>query len=459
MTQYRGSSRGSMVGRRGGYTSNNANRPPLQNVVAMIEQIVLVDKKGKSTPWTKELQEKTDKDTEGKVHFDYAEVLLTHDIPELGLKADWGGEDGNRPMTKMRLVMPIPYDPTTQKPMQTERRDLQGLTVKKAGGPPMNQGSMVNFEKVWLKDGVLYAHYSRGGPTADDQLKHLKHTFSNLMVCVLPEGVKRDATGKELTDPDGIIIPAGKQEALIADPFDGIIVAGEEELRTAIDGLMANNRIGTPGFQLHCREIPAEGVDEAEFAANPNTRNSGFIIAKPKPQGEGDARVWVAPTTDELVEKLWKGFRGLADKFGKPGFDFEFVPMMAVHQSATLTPSNKKNDKGRDNSKIYQIYDDNGQGGVDVTDYGWTLSHVTVERMAEDSEYYYATYQNPVTTRPKIYALPDVPTAQMGERTPYHHAAVEAEAVRLGENKATYFRALKAEREAAPANPDGPRNP
>jgi hypothetical protein len=436
-----------MVGRnysRGG----NPNRPPLQNIVAMISEIITVDQRGKSTPWTKELEEKS---RDGTIQYDYAWVYLTHDITDLGLKAEWA--DDGAPLTRMKLVMPEPYDPASGKPLKTERRDLAGLKVKKAGGPPMDEGALVNFEKVWVKDGVLYAHYSRGGPTAEDQRDQRMHTFSNLMVCVLPEGTKRDAQGREVVDEQGVPVPAGKQEALISDHLGGEIVTDEVSLRAAIDSLMQNSRIGTPGFQLHCRAIAPEGVDEAEFAADPETRNSGFIIAKPKPVGEGEARVWVAPTTDEIIERLWKSFRGLSDCFGKPGFEFEFVPMMAVHQAPTLTPSNKKNDKGRDNSKTFQIHDvvDPATGELGVTDYGWTQCHVTVVRMSADSDYYFATYQKPISTRADIYALPDVPTQLMQERHPGHFAAVKAEAKRLGENKATVFKARAAERDAAPA--------
>lgn len=427
MSQYnRG--RGSMT-RGGGGNRDMSNLPPLQNIVGMIDQIVIAQR-GKSDP---------DKD--------YADIFLAHSIPELGIDAQF--DENGAPLTKLRIMMPLP------KGGAEGRRDLLGLTQKKAGGPAMTPGSLVVFEKAWKdsKTGELRAHYSRGGPTADDQQKALKNLYSNIFVCVLPE--------RQYKQQDGTYMPAGHQEALIADQLGAQVVGNDDELVAAIETTVAQTAIGTAGFQLHARQVAPEGLSDeqaAEWAKDPMTRVSAFVVAKPKLVGEGDQKQWVPVTTDEILKKLWAGFPAVQKVWGQDGWLFEFIPMMAVNQAQTLVPSSKKNDKGKDNSRIYSIYDVVENGGIDVVDAGWTMSHIIVERMAEDSNVWYSTYQNPVSTRPQMYALPDIPTPNMPA---YHLTAVQAEAARLGQNKKAYYDAINANKPAPEQDQDqggpGPR--
>lgn len=425
--------RGSMVRRGNGGNRDFSNLPPLQNVVGMIDAFHF-EQRGKSNP---------DKDK--------AEIYLVHSIPELGITAEF--DDTGAPLTKMTIMMPEP------KGGAEGRRDLLGLSQKKAGGAPMEQGSLAIFEKCWFdkKEGILKAHFSRGGPTAEDQSDvdpktnvqtgPLKNLYSNIFVCVLPERMRKQE--------DGTFVPVGKQQVMIGDQLGAQVVEGDESLVANIEALVANNAIGTAGFQLHCRALADEALsddDKIAFASNPETRVSGFVAATPRLVEENGQKTWVPLTTDEILKKLWEGFPDLAERWGQPGFQFEFVPMMVVNQGTTLVPSSKKNEKGKDNSKIFALYGDvhpNTEGAlavdggktVGVFDFGWTLSHVIVERMARDSGIWYSTYQNPVSTRSQMYALPDIPTPNMPA---YHVAAVTAEATRLGEAKASYFRAKSA---------------
>ena len=282
MSKY--SNRGTMV-RRGG-KGDYGNLPPLQNVVGMIDRLV-VAQPGKSNP---------DKD--------YAEIYLVHSVPELGLVAEF--DENGAPLTKIKVMMPPPREGGEG------RRDILGLTQKKAGGPAMGQGSLVVFEKAYFdrKENVLKARFSKGGPTAADQEAGLKNLYSNIFVCVLPE--------RQIKQQDGTTFP--RQEVMIADQLGSTLVSGDEELRAAIESVVAQTTIGTAGFQLHCRQLADEALSDQEkaaFAADPETRQSGFFTAKPKLVGEGEDRQLAMPPSK--LQQFIAGVRQIFERHAMMG--------------------------------------------------------------------------------------------------------------------------------------------
>jgi hypothetical protein len=491
--------RGSMV-RSGGGRSGGSDLPPMQNVIVMIDQIVIAQR-GKSNP-----------------DQDYAEVYLIHPIDEMpdAPRPEFGAN--NEPLTKVKLKMPLPKGVT-----DTKRRDLFGLTQKKAGGAAMGPGSLVAFEKVWWdkKEGILKAQFSRGGPTAEEQAQYefdeksgqynfvrgaLKHAYPNIYACVLPEMDYKKA--------DGTYAPSGRQEVLLADQDNAQVITDYDQLYGAIVNLLAQQTeevdgkpeqsteaVGTAGFQLHVRALADESLsqeEKEEFAKDPATRNAVYVVAKQKPIGEGDQRTWESPTADDMVERLGKqldfqfgvdegqGLATLNDLLGQTGYQVEFVPMMVIKQAQTLTPSSQMNDKGKDNSRIFAVYDYGNEqsvrsmerlmrakvgetGGplkledgryIGIVDCAWGLANAIVERKETTRDPqtgrpapWYATYQATVSTRPKLFALPDLPTNNMPD---YHRKAVFETATQLGELKKAYFNARPKEQAAEPEGQSGP---
>ena len=436
--------------------------PPRQSVAIMIDQYVFVDKK-KSTPGSKEFP-----------NGDYAEGFLLHDVDVMGLKAEYVAgeteESAPVPTTRVKIAMPKPADGKGER-----RRDLFGLSKPKGGGEAMDPGSVVIFQKAWFdkKTGTIKAHYSKGAASKNKLDGELKTVFSDMLVSVRPEGKNAKGPG-----------PAGRVDVLIADPKAAMVLTSKEEFQNEVLGLVANSAIGNPGFQMLARQLAPEGTDPVEFASDPNTRvgvlatarrsmyieQDGVMVPKPEDVSKDDARVqWRLESGEQLLARFTKDNAEMVDLIGDPGWQIEFMPMMAVNQAKSMVPSEaeKAGDTVRDISKIYGIYGEvppgrDGEGALDVAtaadgrkfgmvDVGWTLSHVVCERQARDSDIWYSTFQSPMGEKQDIDSGHDVRTPLTPD---YHVTAIKATAAASLEGKIAHRAAAKTPEEAPEEIPE-----
>jgi len=425
----------SMQFRRGGMMNkgrSGTHLPPRQNVAVQIVRYDLDNVKKGSNP------EK-----------DALVGYLLHDVPEWGLTAEFNGPDEHgeyQPLTEVRVTMPLPKGVETSR-----RRDIYGLSRPKGAGPAMGEGSKVVFEKAWWdrKENCVRAHYAHGCATKDQLATGLKVVYPNMLVCVCPE------KWIERGDFKGW---AGRVDVLIADPSAADFVASAEDLGAKAADLVARNTIGNPGFMLLARAICPEGTDPAAFAADPNTRFGGYGIARRKkvegtPEGE-DAQ-WELETAEAMLERFNRDFNNepFGQVIGNPGWQVEFVPLMAVNQAKSRVPSNKEhNERGQDFSPVYGIYSEVAAGDRDalhvvegtdgrmfgMTDSGFMFSHTVAERRDPTSDVWYSTYQNGMAQRLDVFSIHDVPTALTPD---YHAEAIKAGMAANVEAKKSYFAA------------------
>jgi hypothetical protein len=479
-------SRGSMTGRP---ARGPRNLPPQQNIVVMVDSY--------DPDMLRARKSNPDKD--------WMMVRLIHDVPELGLKAEFG-PDGS-PLTVVKVRMPLPKR-NGQPLTDTRRRDIYGLSQKKSGGPPMDQGSQIVLEKAYVnKDGEICASYSHGGPTYEEQNDNIKQVFAQVMVCVTPERTRKDRQDPTKTvwseqqtvfvadhiSPDGGLVTPGKTETV---EVDGAVQVVKRNLEEAVRNLVSNTVMGTPGFQLHARRVLADAPEgasaeekarvkaaQAEIAANPDNRISAFIAGwnKPvldeagKPVMNDDGRpAYVPLTADEMLEKFWS-YQGAAqaikqlwnDPKAADEWQFEFLPMMCLNQAPSLIPSlNKKDNKEVDNSQRYCIYDEidpnNKPSPVFRAEDGGKIGEAPIATLPDGRQ---------IGIVDAGWGLSHVMVARMSKETgyffatyenlastlpaifalpdiptpnmpAYHREAVMAEARRLGENRRDYVTTL-----------------
>jgi hypothetical protein len=438
--------RGGMMSRGG---KSGSDLPPRQAVAILIDQLVL-DSKKQSTP---------DKD--------YAEGFLLHDVPSMGLKAEFSvPEDETQapmPLTRVKVSMPLPKGQETSR-----RRDIYGLSRPKGAGVAMDRGSMVIFEKAWLdrKTGEIKAHYAHGCASAAQREAELKYVFSDMLVCVRPEDYN-NKSGKWV----------GRVDVLIADRHAAQLVASKGEVAAAVQEMCERSPIGNPGFQLLARKLAAPGASEAEaieMARDPNTRIGGFSVARRvKVNPDDKESEYRTEGPDELLARFFKDNEDFEALLGDEGWMVEFVPMMAVNQAKSLVPSQAEanGDKPRDNSPIYGIYGEvgpdnrdarnvvQGADGVNygMVDVGWMPSHVVCERKEATSDVWYSTYQNPMGARLDADCIHDVRTPN----TPSYHLAAIAEQAALNvEGKKKHRAAAGLSPDEAPEpEPDAAQSP
>lgn len=432
------SRRGGMMTRGGG---GQRDLPPRQNVAVMVVRYELADpKKIKSDP---------EKDT--------MVGLLLHSVPALNLVANIDAE--GRPITEIKIQMPMPAGGEGAR-----RRDILGLSKPKGQGPAMGPNSVVIFEKSWLKDGMIKAHYAHGAASGQQLEQQLKHALPDVMVCVRPEDVR--ATG----DNKG---PVGRVDVMIADPQLAVEITDRQVFEKLVrDQVSDTQNPGNPGFQLLARMRAPEGStpeQEASIADNPDNRFGAYDVARRKRVGEGDDATYVLETPEEVLARFDSKEEGMVSLLGNPDWQIEFVPMMAVNQAKSMVPSLvAEGDRVRDNSKIYAIYgkveentpeylarnkvkDKDGQSWA-MVDCGWAPSQVVLERRAADSDYWYSTYQGLMGQKLPIDSIHDLRTPNM---LPYHLASVEKVAAASKANAAAYYEAAK-DNEQAPGS-DGPK--
>jgi hypothetical protein len=437
--------RGTMMS-RGGKTG--ADLPPRQAVSILVDQYVL-DNKKQTTP---------DKD--------YIEGFLLHDVPSMGLKAEFSvPEDetqAREPLTKVKVSMPLPRGQENSR-----RRDIFGLSKSKGAGVAMDRGSVIIFEKAWhdRKTGEIKAHYAHGCASAAQQADELKFVFSDMLVCVRPEDYNN--TKKAWS---------GRVDVLIADRHAAQPVSSKDEVAVAVEEMCGRSPIGNPGFQLLARKLAPAGASEdeaVEMARDPNTRIGGFSVARRvKVNPDDKDSEYRTEGHEELLARFFNDNPDFDALLGNPEWMVEFVPMMAVKQAKTLVPSlaEAKGDKPRDNALIYGIYGEvpadnrdarnvvTGEGGVQygMVDVGWMPSHVVCERKEKTADVWYSTYQNPMGARLDADCIHDVRTPN----TPSYHLAAIAEQAALNVEGKKKHRAAtgiapeeapEATEEAAPA--------
>ena len=267
--------RGGMMNRGG---PSSGQLPPRQNVAVLVESYNIGNPRKGSNP-----------------DEDFVVGKLLHDVPLFGLTAGFvQPADENlppEPTTDVKVMMPLPRGVELK---QSKRRDIYGLSRPKGAGPAMEPGSIVVFEKAWIdrKDGVIKAHYAHGCASKSQLDEGLKAVYSDMLVCVRPEGTVRR---------EGNLVPAGRVDVMIADTKMAEPIRDMADLEQKVGDLVARSGIGNPGFQLLARQVCPEDADPATFAANPNTRFGDFFISKRNRTGEGDDAVWTPETAAEMM--------------------------------------------------------------------------------------------------------------------------------------------------------------
>ena len=367
---------------------------------------------------------------------DYMTIALTHDIPELGLKAEF--DESGQPLTLKNISAPLPPNGRSDR-----LRDIKGLSVKRSGGPAMGLGSLAYFEKGTVApDGSLNCFCTAGGATREEQQSRLKVGFPSTFTCVLPEGRKKDRDGK--------FIPSGRQDVIVADTNSAAVITNDEQLLEVVTYYMQGEPdgnggfsppTGTPGFLVQVRALAPDTMSDAEkldFAKNDKTRATASVIAKPNkgdPLPGNTKPTWIPKTVGEVVAELWAKNPEIKAFFGKPGYQFEIIPCLVVPHAKTMVPSNPECKD--DTSERYQIIGKAADGTLKPVEQGWRQTHLIVGRMTPESNVWQTWSEHLVSNKTAIYDMPDIPTPAMPA---YHLAAVEAQAAVLGQLKRDHYK-------------------
>lgn len=378
---------------------------------------------------------------------DYIVAGLLHDVDAFGLKAEFA-DDGITPKTHIRVMMP---------PLEGggNRRDIFALSRRRSGGPAMDAGSRIIFERCSYdaETKTVLAQFSHGA-ASNQQLKDGSRLFlPNMMTCVLPEKWNKSPPNKGW---------AGKTHVLIADVSDAERILTEQDLREHIGFVLENTVIGTPGFILLCRQLfdVTRLSEEAaiELARDISTRVGVSHVMTPQRIAGPDGVTWRPKTSEEVFLEFKKMHSSLVARIGKYEFDMEFVPMISVNQARSLVPSNSSlNAKGKDNSLTYGFFEAISKEEAEapgalypaahegviyaLVDVGWAPSHVVIDRqpLTNGGELVFSSYQSPHNNL-DIMALDDIITPNT---QPYHVAAVKEQMVKYLAMRHKYWSARK----------------
>jgi hypothetical protein len=393
---------------------------------------------------------------------DFLVGALLHDVEDFGLKAEFveEGPENERvlvPKTEVRVMMPL-------RSGGGNRRDIFALSRRRSGGPAMDVGSRVVFERCAFdkENNTILAQFSHGAASSQ-QLKDGSRIFvSNMLTCVLPEKWNKSPPNKGW---------AGKTSVLIADVNEAATITSEDDLREHIAFVLENSALGTPGFILLCRGLCPSGVDPSEFASNPDTRVGKSHVMTPQRISGRDGVTWRQRTSEEVFVNFKNTNPGLVSRIGRHEFLIEFVPMVSVNQARSLVPSNATlNSKGKDNALTYGIFDfvsendvknmdalyptRNSEPIIALVDVAWAPSHVVIDRqpLTNGGELVFSSYQAPCSSG-SLVSLDDIVTANMPA---YHVEAVKREAEKLFAMRQKYWATLRVEKTNEPQEANEP---